>query len=197
MSDWVQIFTCLLFYAYVEIHQLWRLSLWQLPIVSTAFNCQSAISCFYYNRTRTPAEELFEKDAKKMESQKQLLLQHATKHSTGPMYQWEDGLNPPQPPSQTPRGEQDLFLLMYSDGLFCISFLLCLKAPDTFGNCQRLVYSRLVYPNISNLWKFELNSSSDLQENNERRKKNRGIRFSQCFILSTALRCLLPSKILC
>ena len=40
MTNWTQIFTGLLFYAYVEIHQL-KASLWQLAIVSTAFNKMS------------------------------------------------------------------------------------------------------------------------------------------------------------
>ena len=37
-TDWVQIFTGLLLYAYVEILQVKRAGLWQLPIVSTVFN---------------------------------------------------------------------------------------------------------------------------------------------------------------
>ena len=38
MTDWAQIFTGFLFYAYVEIHQLWRLVFDNLSIVSTVFN---------------------------------------------------------------------------------------------------------------------------------------------------------------
>ena len=40
---WAQICTglsCLLLYAYFEIHQVRRLSLWQLPIVSSVFKCR-------------------------------------------------------------------------------------------------------------------------------------------------------------
>ena len=42
MTDWAQIFTGLLFYAYVEIHQLWRL-VFDNYIVSTAFNSEGGI----------------------------------------------------------------------------------------------------------------------------------------------------------
>ena len=37
MTDWAQIFTGLLFYAYVEIHQLWRLVFDNYQLVYTAF----------------------------------------------------------------------------------------------------------------------------------------------------------------
>ena len=37
MTEWAQIFTGLLFYAHVEMYQLWRLVFDKLPIVSTAF----------------------------------------------------------------------------------------------------------------------------------------------------------------
>ena len=47
MTDWAQIFTGLLFYAYVEIHTpTVKASLWQLPIVSTAFNSISNLRWF-------------------------------------------------------------------------------------------------------------------------------------------------------
>ena len=59
----------------------------------------------------------------------------------------------------------------------CSSFkdYLPLKALDTFGNCQRPVflldvYSILKMHRITNLWKFELNWSSKLQDNNEEKK---------------------------
>ena len=43
MTDWAQIFTCLLFYAYVEIHQVRRLVFDILPIVSTVFKLSYSI----------------------------------------------------------------------------------------------------------------------------------------------------------
>ena len=48
-----------------------------------------------------------------------------------------------------------------------------LKTLDTFGNCQRLVFTVCVsqhMPKITNMWKFELNRSSKLRDNNERKK---------------------------
>ena len=44
-TDWAQIFTGLLFYAYVGIHQLWRL----VPIVSSVFKFASWITCDSYS----------------------------------------------------------------------------------------------------------------------------------------------------
>ena len=47
-----------------------------------------------------------------------------------------------------------------------------LRALDTIGNCQRPVFSlgvSQVMHKITNLWKFELNRSSKLQENNGRK----------------------------
>ena len=44
---------------------------------------------------------------------------------------------------------------------------------DTFGNCQRAVFSLGVSQHmhkITRVWKFELNRSSSLRENNERKK---------------------------
>ena len=44
---------------------------------------------------------------------------------------------------------------------------------DTIGNCQRLVFTVGVSQHmhkITNLWKFELNRSSKLRDNNERKK---------------------------
>ena len=49
----------------------------------------------------------------------------------------------------------------------------CLKTVDTIGNCQRPVFSLGVSQHmhkITNLWKFELNRSSKLRDNYERRK---------------------------
>ena len=49
----------------------------------------------------------------------------------------------------------------------------CLKTLDTIGNCQRLVFTVGVSQHlheITNLWKFELNRSSKLRDNNERIK---------------------------
>ena len=48
-----------------------------------------------------------------------------------------------------------------------------LKAVDTIGNCQRLAFTVDVSQHmhkITNLWKFELNRSSNLRHNNERKK---------------------------
>ena len=47
-----------------------------------------------------------------------------------------------------------------------------LKTLDTIGNCQRPVFSlgvSLHMHKISDLWKFELNRSSKLRDNNERK----------------------------
>ena len=49
----------------------------------------------------------------------------------------------------------------------------CLKTMDTIGNCQRLVFTVGVSQHmhkITNLWKFELNQSSNLRDNNEKKK---------------------------
>ena len=49
---------------------------------------------------------------------------------------------------------------------------MALKTMDTVGNCQRLVLTVGVSQhmhNITNLWKFELNRSSKLRDNNERK----------------------------
>ena len=48
-----------------------------------------------------------------------------------------------------------------------------LKTVDTIGNCHRLDFTVGVSQHmhkITNLWKFELNRSSKLRDNNERRK---------------------------
>ena len=48
-----------------------------------------------------------------------------------------------------------------------------LNAVDTIGNCQRLAFTVYVSQHmhkITNLWKFELNRSSNLRDNNERKK---------------------------
>ena len=53
------------------------------------------------------------------------------------------------------------------------TYTLPLKAVDTIGNCQRLAFTVGVSQHmhkISNLWKFELNRSSNLRDNNERKK---------------------------
>ena len=47
-----------------------------------------------------------------------------------------------------------------------------LKTMDTIGNCQRPVFTVGVpqhMHNITNLYKFELNRSSNLRDNNERK----------------------------
>ena len=53
-------------------------------------------------------------------------------------------------------------------------WLIFLKAVDTIGNCQRLGFTVGVSQHMhktTNLWKFELNRSSKLRDNNERRKQ--------------------------
>ena len=50
--------------------------------------------------------------------------------------------------------------------------LMILKAVDTIGNCQRLAFTVGISQHmhkIANLWKFELNRSSNLRDNNERK----------------------------
>ena len=54
-----------------------------------------------------------------------------------------------------------------------IGFFFSLKTLDTIGNCQRLVFTFGVSEHmhkITNLWKFELSSSSKLRDINERKK---------------------------
>ena len=51
--------------------------------------------------------------------------------------------------------------------------ILALKAVDTIGNCQRLAFTVGVSQHMhkkTNPWKFELNRSSNLRDNNERNK---------------------------
>ena len=60
-----------------------------------------------------------------------------------------------------------LTLCPYSTG-----FVYSLKPLDTIGNCQRPVFSLIVSQHmnkITNLWKFELNWSLKLRENNGRK----------------------------
>ena len=47
-----------------------------------------------------------------------------------------------------------------------------LKAVDTIGNCQRLAFTVVSQHmhKITNLWKFNLNRSSNLRDNNERKR---------------------------
>ena len=61
------------------------------------------------------------------------------------------------------------------------------KTLDTIGNCQRPLVSLSVSQHmlkITNLWKFELNWSSKLRENNRRRK-------NPCRTKLWAFRCLI------
>ena len=49
----------------------------------------------------------------------------------------------------------------------------CLKAVDTIGNCQRLAFTVGVSQHmhkITNLYKYQINRSSHLEDNNERKK---------------------------
>ena len=57
--------------------------------------------------------------------------------------------------------------------LYIIWTSLFLKSVDTIGNCQSPVFSPGVYlpmHKITNLWKFELDRSSELRDNYERKK---------------------------
>ena len=50
---------------------------------------------------------------------------------------------------------------------------ICISPLDTIGNCQKLAFTVGVSQHIhkiTSLWKFELNRSSKLRENNERKK---------------------------
>ena len=72
---------------------------------------------------------------------------------------------------------------------FTIRNLDHLKTVDTNGNCQRPVFSLGVSQHmhkITNLWKFELNWSSKLRDNNEEKKKNH-----PCHTKLGAFRCLI------
>ena len=63
----------------------------------------------------------------------------------------------------------------------------CTIRLDTFGNCQRPVFSLGVSQHmhkISSLWKFKLNWSSKLRDNNERKKH-------PCHMKLCAFRCLI------
>ena len=62
-----------------------------------------------------------------------------------------------------------------------------LKTVDTIGNCQRPVFSLAVpeyMHKITNLWKFELNRSSKLRDNNERKQH-------PCYTKLCAFKCLI------
>ena len=78
-----------------------------------------------------------------------------------------------------------------------------LKTLDTFSYFQRPVFSLGVSQHrhkITNLCIFEVSWSLKWREKNGMKKKLcyfRGSCFSQCCILSTALHCSLPSKLLC
>ena len=59
-----------------------------------------------------------------------------------------------------------------SCGCFSVNGTVRLKAVDTIGNCQRLTFTVCVSQHmhkITNLWKFELNRSSNLRDMNERK----------------------------
>ena len=58
-----------------------------------------------------------------------------------------------------------------------------LETLDTFGNCQRPVFSHGVCQHkITKPWKFELNWSSKLQDNNGRKKTHQSCLLSECLI---------------
>ena len=64
----------------------------------------------------------------------------------------------------SPRTNQNTDLFIY--------LFIYLKTVATIGNCQRPVFSPGVSQHmhkITNLWKFELNRSSKLRDNNERK----------------------------
>ena len=65
------------------------------------------------------------------------------------------------------------FVHVYQSVLQFSTVTPCLKAVDTIGNCQRLAFTVGVSQHklkVTNLWKFEPNWSSNLQDNNERKK---------------------------
>ena len=68
------------------------------------------------------------------------------------------------------------FLIYFSSALNTVESITptgVLKAVDTIGDCQRLAFTVGVSQHmhkITNLWKFELNRSSNIRDNNERRK---------------------------
>ena len=66
-----------------------------------------------------------------------------------------------------------------------IAFAECMNQPlDTIGNCQRLVGVSQHVHKITSLWKFELNRSSKLRDNNEKEKNTIVASWSQevvCF----------------
>ena len=67
-----------------------------------------------------------------------------------------------------------LLIIMESLLLSIYWFAIPLKAVDTNGICQRLAFTVGVSQHkhkITNLWKFELNGSSNLRDNNERKKR--------------------------
>ena len=90
-----------------------------------------------------------------------------------------------------------------------------LKAVDTIGNCQRLAFTVGVSQHmhkITHLWKFELNRSSNLRDNNE--EKNTLVTpyllygfllfyhfpysYSYCFIIShTHILSLIQKRFIC
>jgi hypothetical protein len=67
-----------------------------------------------------------------------------------------------------------LYLTLHGLSVHSLKTGFCsLKTMDTIGNCQRLVFSLAVSQHmhkITNLWKFELNRSSKLRDNNNRKK---------------------------
>ena len=78
---------------------------------------------------------------------------------------------------------QSCVLLTYRGTFFSITFQShnqtytdLLKTVDTIGNCQRPVFSLSVSQHmhkITNLWKFEIDWSSELRDNYERKKHPR------------------------
>ena len=65
------------------------------------------------------------------------------------------------------------YIMFYLKQFYLKNSLKCLlKTVDTIGNCQRQVFSLGVSQHmhkITNLWKFELNWSLKLRDNNERK----------------------------
>ena len=79
-----------------------------------------------------------------------------------------------------------IFIFSISKCTLC-TFFFSLKTLDTIGNCQRPLSSLGVSQHmhiITNLWQFELNRSSKLRDNNERK-------ITPCHTKLCAFRCLI------
>ena len=63
-------------------------------------------------------------------------------------------------------------VFFFRNWMFIFTNIIYLQAVDTIGNCQRLAFTVGVSQHMNkttNLWKIELNRSSKLRDNNERK----------------------------